>query len=263
MPALREVQDSFRAALLSGDAADALGLIAGDDASRAAGFGVYRNNVAASLTDVLAVTFPAVRRLVGAGFFAYAAHDFIAAHPPRQACLAEYGADFPGFLAGFPPCRALAYLADVARLEWLVNAAANAPDANWAAPQALAAVAAEDAPRLAFALDPALGYLTSPWPIERIWRENRDCDGGAVALDEGGVRLEIGRNGDGVFLRERAPGDFAFRAALAEGVNLENAVVQAIAADPDFAPERALADLFRDGAVAAVIPPSRPQGLRP
>jgi len=263
MPALREVQESFRAALLGGDAVAALGLIAGDDAARAMGFGVYRNNVAASLTDVVAATFPAVRRLVGEGFFAYAANEFIAAHPPRQACLAEYGADFAGFLAAFPPCRDLPYLPDVAQLEWLVNVAAVAPDAPRAAPQDLAAVSAEDAPRIVFALNPALGYLESPFPVERIWRENRTCDGGAVRLDEGGVRLEIGRGGDGIFVRALGAGAFAFRDSLASGADLESAVAQALAAEPGFDPGSALADLFRDGAVAAVIPPSPTQGRNP
>jgi len=263
MPALREVQETFRVALLGGGDAVALGLIAGDDAARAARFGVYRNNVAVSLADVLAATFPAVRRLVGEGFFAYAGSQFIAAHPPRRACLAEYGADFAGFLASFPPCRDLSYLPDVARLEWLVNAAAAAADAPRAAPQDLAAVTAEDAPRIVFALDPALGYLESPFPIERIWRENRECGGGTVSLDEGGVRLEIGRGGAGIFVRALGAGAFAFRAALATGLDLEDAVARALSAAPGFDPAGALADLFRDGAVSAVVLPSPMQGCHP
>ena len=36
---------------------------------------------------------------------------------------------FPEFLARFPPAASLAYIADVARLEWAVNRALHAPDA--------------------------------------------------------------------------------------------------------------------------------------
>lgn len=258
MPGLREVQDAFRVALLGGSAEPVLALIADDERGRAARFAIYRNNVAVSLADTLAATFPAVQRLVGPRFFAYAAHEFIAAHPPTRGCLAEYGGDFSDFLAAFPACRALAWLADVARLEWLVNRAANAPEAARVAPQDLAGFALQDTPRLVFALEPSLGYLESSWPVERIWRENRAGEGGAVDLAEGGVRLEIGRGGDGVFVRQLDAGSFRFRRALGERLDLEAAASCAVEAAPEFALDHALAELFRDGAVAGISLPPLP-----
>lgn len=258
MPALREVQDAFRVALLGGSAEPALALLADDEPGRSARFAIYRNNVAVSLADALAAIFPAVQRLVDPRFFAYAAHEFIAARPPTRACLAEYGGDFGDFLAAFPACRDLAWLADVARLEWLVNRAANAPESRRAEPQDLAGFAPQDAPRLVFVLEPSLGYLESPWPVERIWRENRAGEGGAADLAEGGVRLEIGRGGDGVFLSQLDAGSFLFRRALGAGLDLEAAASRAIEAAPDFALDQALAELFRRGAVAGISLPPLP-----
>jgi hypothetical protein len=119
MPTLPELQTAFRVALLEGDKhASALmeAEIESGDLSASERLAVYRNNVFAALSDALRETFPVVCRLVDERFFAYAAHEFIAAHPPSRPALFEYGGAFPDFLAGFPPCRELAYLPDVARL---------------------------------------------------------------------------------------------------------------------------------------------------
>jgi hypothetical protein len=253
MPSLAELQAAFRRALLQDDAAAIAALVAGDGLAAAERVGVHRNNLFASLTAVLRDTFPAVCRLVDERFFAYAAHEFIAAEPPSRAVLAEYGADFPAFLRDFPPCRGFSFLADVARLEWLMARAARAAEAEPLAAAALAAIAPEDTPRLALWLHPALGFLASPFPVDRLWRANRPGgDAAPVDVDAGGVRLEIARSGGDVVMRPLDPGSFALRAALAGGAALEAAAAQALAAMPGFDLARALGALFRDGAVIAV-----------
>jgi hypothetical protein len=249
---LHETQAAMRRALLDGDATVLTGLTASASALAETQIAVYRNNVFASLTDVLLDTFPVVCRLVDERFFAYAAHDFIQRHPPTRPCLAEYGAQFPDFLATFPPCRELSYLADVARLEWLLSSAAKADEAVSLAPALLASVAPAETPHLVLRLDPLLGFLASPWPVDRIWRAN--CrgaeDGATIDLGTtGGVRLEIGRRGDTVSYRSLDAATFAFRQALGDAATLETASERALAINPRFHLAAALADLFRDGAV--------------
>jgi hypothetical protein len=253
MLALRDVQAAFRRAVLDGDDGALAGLVAADGIAAAERLAVYRNNVQTSLTDVLRDTFPAVCRIVDARFFAYAAHAFLSMHPPRRACLAEYGGGFADFLAAFPPCRALIYLADVARFEWLMTAAAQAADAEALLPSALACVAPADAARLVFRLDPSVGFLASPWPVDRIWRLNRPGATGddVVDLAAGGVRLEVRRHGDAVVFRAVDAAPFAFREAIAAGARLDTAFAAAVAADARFDLGAAVADLFRDGAVVA------------
>jgi hypothetical protein len=253
MLALRDVQAAFRRAVLDGDDGALAGLVAADRIAAAERLAVYRNNVQTSLTEMLRDTFPAVCRIVDARFFAYAAHAFLSMHPPQCACLAEYGAGFADFLAAFPPCRALVYLADVARFEWLMNAAAQAADADALMPSALACVAPADAARLVFRLDASLGYLASPWPVDRIWRLNRPGATGdeAVDLAAGGVCLEVRRHSDDVVFRAVDAAPFAFREAIAGGATLDAAFAAAVAADARFDLGAAVADLFRDGAVVA------------
>ncbi|HET7341829.1 MAG TPA: DNA-binding domain-containing protein, partial [Methylomirabilota bacterium] len=117
----------MRDALLGATGAAPAG-VAADGLSAIARVAVYRHHVLTSLTAALATTFPVVARLVDPRFFAWAADAYVRAQPPRGPCLAEYGDTFPDFLAAFPACRDLVYLPDVARLEWAMNAARQAPD---------------------------------------------------------------------------------------------------------------------------------------
>jgi hypothetical protein len=248
---LRDIQAAFRRALLAEDETALAALVEGG----AARIDVHRNNLFASLGEVLHDSFPAVCRLVDERFFVYAAHEFIRHHPPERAVLAEYGGGFADFLADFPPCRHLPYLADVARLEWLMCVAATAADAAPLSVAALAGVAPEATPLLRLRLHPALGLLASAFPIDRIWRANRHgapLDEAPIDLAEGGVRLEVHRAGiEVVICALDAPG-FAFRQTLRQDGTLEAAATAAFAEDPAFDLAGALGALFRDGAVIGV-----------
>jgi hypothetical protein len=261
MLTLHDTQAAFRRALLADEPEAIAALIAEDGLAAEERIAVYRNNVFSSLTAALRDTFPAVCRLVDERFFAYAAHEFIRAHPPERACLSDYGGRFADFLAAFPPCRDLVYLPDVARLEWLMNVAAHAPDAAPLAPSLLTAIAPEDAPRLVLQLQLAHGLIVSPWPIDRIWRANRPGAAGEETIDlaAGGVQLEIARIDEDVMLRTLDAAVFAFRHAIARSATLAVAIEAALAAEPRFDPAMALADLFREGIVigAALAAPDQ------
>ena len=235
MPALRELQAAIGAAMLGGDAGAAAREIEPDGLAPEARLEIYRHHVLTTLTSALEATFPVICRLVDRRFFAYTADTYLRAHPPTGPCLFEYGDTFPDFLAAFPPCRDLAYLPDVARLEWAMSAALHAPDVDAMDADCLADVAAEDMPRLTFAVDPSVSYVESPWPVDRIWRANQAEDGASndpIDLASGGVRLEVRRVGDVATVRALAAGDYALRTALARGGTLEDAASAALGADP-------------------------------
>ncbi|HEV8474720.1 MAG TPA: DUF2063 domain-containing protein, partial [Methylomirabilota bacterium] len=145
----------------------------------------------------------------------------------------------------FPACQHLPYLADVARLEWAMNAALHAADATALEPEGLRALTPAELARLALRLDPSVTLLASAWPVDRIWRANQPDASDVVDLDAGTVRLEVRRVGDDVVYRALAPATFALRAALAAGHTLEDAVERALAEDAAFdltAEVRALLD---------------------
>ena len=248
MYALREMEARFARALLHNDMAALADVIETNGLEVAARVGVHRNTTMASLTDVLMTAFPVVRRLVDDRFFAYAADVFISSAPPRSACLDDYGAEFPSFIARFPACAGLPYLAAVAQLEWHLHIAARAVALTPLSAEVLALVAPERTVDLVLDFDPARAYLAANWPVSRIWLANQPEIGepAAIDLDAGAEHLEIVRGGD-VRLLDAAT--FIFRAELAAGKPLLAAAEAALQDHPAFDLTAELAALFADGAV--------------
>jgi hypothetical protein len=230
VPSLEELQRGICDAICGGDDAQLSEVVAADGMAPASRLRIYRNHAVITLTDALKATCPVVCRLVSDGFFAYATHEFIREHLPQRPCLAEYGADFAEFLAQFPPCRDLGYLADIARLEWAINQALHAEDVAAITRGELSRIPAADAPRLVLNLHPASRLLESRWPIERIWHANQ-VDGDPdleIDLDSGGVRLQVRRCDDRVSLKSLTESEFSFLRALAQGVSLADAADAAL-----------------------------------
>jgi Putative DNA-binding domain len=223
MPTLREVQRAVARGMFSADGGEALGHIAEDAIGAAERFAVHRNNAAVTLIGALRLTYPVVDKLVGAEFFTGAAHAFIARHPPRTACLNDYGAQFAEFLAGFPAAAGLAYLPDVARLEWAVNASLNAPDTPALAPAALAELDVSAHVWLRLVPHPAVTLLTLRYPADAIWRAVRDGDDAALAaieLDVAPMSLLVERRGDAIAMCRLAPDEAELTALLFSGGTL-------------------------------------------
>ncbi len=256
MMPLPELQAAFRADILK-DEASVARLVLGDGLAPEARLRIYRNNSFITLTEALKATFPAVCRLVDERFFGFAAHAYIAAHPPRAPCLAEYGSDFAAFLAGFPPAVSLVYLPDVARFEWALNEAYHAPDALPLDPARIAAVPAERQAALTFVTHPAMRLFRSRFPIDRIWEANREGAGeaGAIDLDSGGCAVMIYRQGVEVRYRALHNGPFAFLSAIAEGGSLDEAYSAGTEAEPGFDLTEALRDCLARGHLTGISEP--------
>ena len=231
MPPLRELQRDIRAALLGDDPRAAREVVA-DGLAPEARLAVYRHHVLTSLTAALEATFPVVVRLVDPRFFRFACDRYVRDAPPAGPCLFEYGATFPDFLAAFEPCRHLAWLPDVARLEWAMNAALHAPDTEALSADTLRALPAGTLETADLALHPSVALLDSPWPVDAVWRANQAGGDGVADLGAGGVHLCVWRLGDEVVFRALPPAAFAFRRALARDGRLAAAVAAALDADP-------------------------------
>jgi hypothetical protein len=218
MPTLLEVQRAMRAALIERDDVAAIAMLADDvPADR---LDIYRHTLISGATRALRLSFPAVHRLVGDEFFAGAAAAFIGQQPPRAACLDDYGVDFPHFLWGFPPAAALAYLADVARLEWAVSHALHVPDAVPLDLMRLQALRPEDQIRVCFARHPSVALLRLEYPADAIWRGVLGGDDAALAavdLASGPVHLLVERSATGVDVLRLEAAAWRFAAALCAG----------------------------------------------
>ncbi len=189
MPALLEFQRAMQRAILGPEIHDEAAIRAWVGRDEEAGWrlAVYRDTARSTLGNALALSFPAVRRLVGEEFFS-GAQAFIDLEPPLSGCLNDYGAGFAAFLARFvgehAPDAALDYLADVATLEWAVNRALHAPDRPALDLGRLAALDAAAMASVRLIPHPSLSLLFVDHPVDLIWRAVLDQDDAALAAVE-------------------------------------------------------------------------------
>jgi hypothetical protein len=210
---------------------------------------IHRRHTRVSLTTALARSYPATEALVGEAFFAAAAARFIAAEPPRDPVVALYGAAFPDFLGRLDACAGLPWLADVARLEWLIARASlalpPAPVDPATLPNEPAAIA-----RLRLRWNDVVALLASPWAVGEIVAAIRLCAGMPERLDLDTLppaRLCVLPGAAGPRVIDLSPAEFAFRAAIRGGETLAAAAARA---GPSLDPGEALAALLADGAVS-------------
>lgn len=239
------------------------GLLAWNGSTPARRYGVYRNNVMASLAAALASRFPAAERIVGPDFFGAMAHAFIRCHPPRSPLLLAYGDDFPYFVAGFEPAGELAYLPDVMRLEVARGHAYHATDAAPLEPQTLATVEPARLGAIVFTPHPSLSVLSSPHPAASIWAMNA---GDRSPSPTDGLRGEdtlVARPHMTVEMTVLPPGGARFFRHLVAGAPLASAAEAAQRAEAHFDLSTNLAILLRSGAFMAFRQENSNENRRP
>ena len=227
MPSLRELQARFANAMLN----------AGGDAD--GNLGIYRNTVFANYRNALGATYPVVRQLVGVPFFHAAVDAYAEACPSTSGDLNVYGNRFGDFLDKYPHSANLAYLPDVARLEWAVDEASRAADVRGTPEDILAELAKIPAERITaqrFVLDPSCRFVVSEYPLLRIWQVHQPGFDGdiAVPFNRGSDRLLVRREMGAASIERLASGDFALLRALAAGDDVAAALDVAMEADATF-----------------------------
>jgi hypothetical protein len=260
MLSLREQQQRFAEAILgSGDAALPIGFLGGDDAARVS---IYSNNFHSNYRNALRASYPVVCRLVGKAFFDCTVDAFVRARPSTSGDLNLYGGDFGDFLLSYPYAKHLPYLADVARLEWLIDEAQRAPERAGTPEEvlsALAAIAPELLASISIALEPSCGLVASRFPLLHIWRANQleFIGDRRVELDEGADRLLVRRAAGTVAIEMLGAGTFALLRSLRSGSNLGSAFEAAQEADSTFDLGAALGAHIGAGTLIRITSPVR------
>lgn len=230
------------------------GLRAWNQSDPAARFAVYRNNLAVSLVDALADTYPVTQELVGREFFRALALALVREQPPRSRVLAFYGASLADFIERFPPAAPVPYLADVARLEWLRLRAYHAADVAALPAAAIAPLAAQrDAlPRRRLVLQPGAGLLCSRYAVVSLWAAHQGI-GDLAALDtDHAENAFVVRSELEVKVIRVSRGASAFIGRLLAGASFGGSAEQAAATDPRFDLAGALELLVRERAITSM-----------
>lgn len=245
-------QSRFAAALTDRESPVPAGLTSWTGLRPERRFGVYRNNVRASLVGALASRFPAVERIVGKDFFAAMAGEYVMDEPPRSPLLLAYGDSFADFVAAFEPAAGLPYLPDVLRLEAARGRAYHATDA---APLTASALTTIPEDRLADAVlipHPSLTILRSAHPVVTVWAMNAGEAELAPITDWQAEDALIVRPAMTVQVHRLPPGGAAFFSALSLGIPLAEAATRAFAETGSFDLTANLAGLLSTGAFTHV-----------
>jgi hypothetical protein len=221
--------------------------------SRAARLEVYRNNARETFRKALAATYPVVQRLVGDACFRGIAAHFLREFPSRAGDLGLFGAELPTLLEIFYRDTEFAYLADVARLEWVCAEVETAADSAPFDLLELASVGEQEHAALRFALRPCVRLLSSRYPVLKIWHANQGDDVAPIDLAGGGERVLVVRRGTELRLEALDAGTFAFAQSLADGEPLADALDAGCAAAPGFDPGAALGLLAGLDALAGFL----------
>ncbi len=254
MPSLSETQAAFRLAVVDRTGLTPTMLVA--PAPTAGRLAIYRRHHHESLIRHLAGRFPTVEWLLGTARFVALAEPFIRTSPPGVPCMAEYGEGFAAALDHHGLAGELPYLADVARLDWMLGHAAVAISLPPLPITALGTWPADRLPDLRLVIQPGAGYLHSTWPVDDLVRVRLDervpdrleFTALPVALEVRGARGEFG-----IGRLDRA--EFAFRAALRAGATLGAALEAGLSTNPGFDVPTALGALFAAELVVDILPP--------
>jgi Putative DNA-binding domain len=160
MKTLREIQDSFQRGILAGDDAILGEVKDSDKEQRKVLFGVYRNAYTARLAEIVGEDYEQLHAYLGDQAFARLVKAYIAANPSDQRNARWFGRHLPAFVRNDATFAKHREVVEIAELEKALTDAFDGPDAEPLGIEALAAIAADDWPRLVFVPQPTTIRLT-------------------------------------------------------------------------------------------------------
>ena len=156
MPSLHEQQRALHAAIV----ADRLPAGAG------AREGVYRHAYRSRLAGALRTNYPVLASAVGDEVFEVVANAYARARPSRHFSIRWHGADLAAALP-HPPSQ------DLARMEWALGVAFDAPDAAAFTEAEIARLPVESWSAIGLALHPSLQVIEMAFDVEPLWERVR------------------------------------------------------------------------------------------
>lgn len=200
---LRRTEHAFQDGLLGGSQ-DILPALRGNARESAdTMFGVYRNAYWARLVEALGNDFPGLKALMGDQAFDRMARAYIAKHPSTHPSIRWAGRTLAEFLACEAPYRDDPWLGDMARFDWALAFAFDAPDAPAAGLADLAGVPPEFWGSIRLRLHPTLDAFRIATPVDAARPQ---------LVENAGVALDRGTRCDRAIVAWRIEYDVKFRA---------------------------------------------------
>jgi hypothetical protein len=255
MLTLAEIQLHFRNAVVQGDAQHVrfLASVLVGGCSPEKRLMIHQRNYRQSLVDTLLIKFPATGWLLGTQLLREAATRFIRERPPQAPCIAEFGAEFPDFLAQCPVAERAPYVREFAELEWYVGRVAIAIGDMPVSLEELSSIHTEALPDTRLELQPGLHYLTASWPVDELMElylsetvpDRFEVSRAEVCIEVRGARGEF-------HLTRLDRVEATFRKAISKGECIGDAAEAALAVNARFDPGKGLAALIAAGLIKAI-----------
>jgi hypothetical protein len=144
---------------------------------------VYRDAYALRLIEVLTNDYPGLMAMAGPADFDYMARAYIAAHPSRHPSVRWFGQGVADFLATTPPFSQSLDASEMARFEWAMGDAFDAPDAQPIVADALMTLPPEAWETLAFSPLPSLARLQLAFDIPQAWQRKDEQQPGDLEVE--------------------------------------------------------------------------------
>jgi hypothetical protein len=216
---------------------------------------LHRRHYVTSLVHHLRGRYPSLVWLLGEAALIECAVEYVQRHPPRRPCLAEYGETFPAYLDE-TVATALPWAGDLARVEWIVGAAAVATD-HASVPLSALLQAAHDADvgldTLTCRVQPSLALLDVDWAVDALFHAFLEESPPPASRPEHapGTLAISGSRGD-FTVQRLEPAESELLAALIAGMPIGDALACAATWKTTTAPADLLARAFHRGWIGAV-----------
>ena len=131
---------------------------------------VYARAYELRLVEVLRADYPALRALAGHEMFETLARAYIEAHPSRDRNARWFGERLADFLSGSEAFAHHPVLAEMARFEWAIGLAFDAPDENAVSLHELTSIPPDGLPGARFVMHSSVQQLALSWNVPAFWK---------------------------------------------------------------------------------------------
>ncbi|MDE0310171.1 MAG: DNA-binding domain-containing protein [Acidiferrobacterales bacterium] len=166
---LRELQTRFCQQVLFGEQTGVDSLVHPGEFTSERRLQIYGNNIRSTLTESLQSIYSATEAIVGRDYFKMLARQYLVDFPPEQGSIHQFGDQFAQFVKTFEGLEKIAYLTDIASIDWAYHTAFHAPSAPSVSVSCLARFTPDDYENLLLHRHPSVTVVSSSFPIFDIW----------------------------------------------------------------------------------------------
>lgn len=180
---LDDLQRTFQDYLLANGSDFAASVRDTRKAERVTLLDVYRDGYALRLIEVLTNDYPGVVAMCGPADFDHLARAYIAAHPSRTPSVRWFGRYLADFAASTAPYNRAPAVAEMARFEWALGEAFDAPDVAPISADALIALAPDAWETLSFTPLPSLSLQSFAHNVASAWQHREEVPCGDLQVE--------------------------------------------------------------------------------